>query len=64
MDIQSQVEVTHLHCEYLRMLVDQLLSELLTIEKALVTPGDALCRSHGDSADGIANAQRASGRRS
>ena len=38
MDIQSQVEVTRLHCDHLRTLIDQLLSEFAMLESVLATP--------------------------
>ena len=37
MTSQSHVELTRLHCERLRTLIDQVISELTTIERALAT---------------------------
>ena len=38
MNIQSQVEVTHLHCDHLRTLIDELISEFSTLKRVLATP--------------------------
>jgi hypothetical protein len=40
MDTQSHVELTRLHCEHLRTLIDHVLHELTTIERALATKGN------------------------
>jgi hypothetical protein len=39
-DIQSHIEVLRLHCEHLRTLLDQVISELTTIEHELATDGN------------------------
>ena len=40
MDTQSHVELTRLHCEHLRTLIDHVLSELTMIERSLATNGN------------------------
>jgi len=45
MDTQSHVELTRLHCEHLRTLIDHVIRELTIIERALTpkgTPSSAL----------------------
>ena len=37
---QSHVELTRLHCELLRTLIDHVISELATIERALSSKGN------------------------
>ena len=39
-NVQSHVEVLRLHCEYLHTLLDQVISELTTIEHELATDGN------------------------
>jgi cob(I)alamin adenosyltransferase len=52
MDTQFQVEVLRLHCEHLRTLLEQVISELTTIKRALATNGNsssAIVATHLDS---------------